>query len=48
METPNLSDGGENWPILDGLDLTFIHLDALGRDHITQKDNLRSEKVTLL
>jgi len=44
METPDLGDGGGNRPILDGLDLTFIYLDALGRDHITQKDNLRSDK----
>jgi len=48
MKTPHLIQEGRSRPFSDGLDLVFIHINALGRDYIPQKDHLGCEEVRLL
>ena len=48
MEASYLLKGGRNGPISNCLDFALIHMNTLGRYNITQEDDLRSEKVTLL
>ena len=46
-ETSDLSDIGQDWPLLDNLYLTFISGYSLGRDYMSQIANLPLEQLTL-
>jgi len=46
METSYLMQRSRSRPLSDGLDFVFIHMDAMGRDHIPQKDYLGCESDT--
>jgi len=48
MEALHFYDRGGSRPTLDSLNFRFINLNSLTGHNIAKKDNLRSEKLTLL
>ena len=48
MEASYFHDGGGSKPTLDSLNFRFNNLNSLTGHNIVEKDNLRSENLTLL